>query len=292
MIESFLRYIEFEKRFSKNTVLSYKTDLVQFQKYLSSAYELDKLEKADFPQIRSWIAALVEIKNDPKSVNRKIATLRSFFKYLLKHGLIQKDPLIKIKVLKTQKRLPEFVREEEINFVLDHTIFEDTFLGHRDKLVLELFYGSGIRLAEFLNLRDTSFNFSNNTLKVIGKRNKERVIPFSQSLVSIIKHYQASRNREVVKNQDGVLLLTENGSPAYPMMIQRIVKRYLRTTGVEKKSPHTLRHTYATHLLNKGAEINAVKDLLGHSSLAATQVYTHNTMEKLKATFEQAHPKA
>lgn len=292
MIESFLRYIEFEKRFSKNTVLSYKTDLLQFQKYLSSAYELDKLEKADFPQIRSWIAALVEIKNDPKSVNRKIATLRSFFKYLLKHGLIQKDPLTKIKVLKSQKRLPEFVREEEINFVLDHTIFEDTFLGHRDKLVLELFYGSGIRLAELLNLRDTSFNFSNNTLKVIGKRNKERVIPFSQSLVSIIKHYQASRNREVVKNQDGILLLTENGSPAYPMMIQRIVKKYLSTTGVEKKSPHTLRHTYATHLLNKGAEINAVKDLLGHSSLAATQVYTHNTMEKLKATFEQAHPKA
>lgn len=292
MIESFLRYIEFEKRFSKNTVLSYKTDLLQFQKYLSSAYELDKLEKADFPQIRSWIAALVEIKSDPKSVNRKIATLRSFFKYLLKHGFIQKDPLIKIKVLKSQKRLPEFVREEEINFVLDHTIFEDTFLGHRDKLVLELFYGSGIRLAELLNLRDTSFNFSNNTLKVIGKRNKERVIPFSQSLVSIIKHYQASRNREVVKNQDGLLLLTENGSPAYPMMIQRIVKKYLSTTGVEKKSPHTLRHTYATHLLNKGAEINAVKDLLGHSSLAATQVYTHNTMEKLKATFEQAHPKA
>jgi integrase/recombinase XerC len=292
MIESFLRYIEFEKRFSKHTVVSYKTDLSQFQNFLSSTYELETPQDASFPMIRSWIADLVDSKNEPRSVNRKIASLRSFYKFLLRQGHITKDPMLKVRVLKTQKRLPEFVKEEEINHLLDHVIFDNTFEGLRDKLIMELLYGSGMRLAELLQLTDTSINFSARTIRVLGKRNKERVIPFGENLVSIIKNYQEVRNREVGRKDHTLLLVTDSGEPAYRMMIQRTVKKYLSATGVEKKSPHVLRHTYATHLLNKGAEINAVKDLLGHSSLAATQVYTHNTMEKLKKAFEQAHPKA
>lgn len=292
MIESFLRYIEFEKRFSKHTVVSYKTDLSQFQDFLSSTYELEAVYDASFPMIRSWIAHLVDSKNEPRSVNRKIASLRSFYKFLLRQGHISKDPMLKIRVLKTQKRLPEFVKEEEINHLLDHVVFDNTFEGFRDRLILELLYGSGMRLAELLQLTDGSINFTARTLRVLGKRNKERVIPFGENLVSIIKNYQEARNRQVGRKDNAPLLVTDSGEPAYRMMIQRTVKKYLSATGVERRSPHVLRHTYATHLLNKGAEINAVKDLLGHSSLAATQVYTHNTMEKLKKAFEQAHPKA
>lgn len=292
MIESFLRYIEFEKRFSQHTVVSYKTDLSQFQDFLSVTFELEAVQNASFPMIRSWIAHLIDSKNEPRSVNRKIASLRSFYKFLLRQGVLNKDPMIKVKVLKTQKRLPEFVKEEEMNLLLDRVIFEDTFEGLRDKLIMELLYGSGMRLAELLQLTDASINMKARTIRVVGKRNKERIIPFGENLVPIIKSYQEMRNREVRKNDRNLFFTTEQGEPAYRMMIQRTVKKYLRETGVEKKSPHVLRHTYATHLLNKGAEINAVKDLLGHSSLAATQVYTHNTMEKLKKAFEQAHPKA
>lgn len=292
MVDSFLRYLEFEKRLSKHTLIAYKSDLLQFGSFLKLTFESDDPSQANYGMVRSWIALLAEEKNEPKSINRKIATLRAFYKFLLRQGVISKDPLLKIKVLKTQKRLPSFVREEEMNQVLDRVIFSDSFEGHRDKLILELFYGSGMRLAELLQLGDKSINFKNRTLKVLGKRNKERVIPFSAPLVDIIKGYQQARDKIIAKSDHGLLLVTEDGKPAYRMMVQRIVKKYLNATNADKKSPHVLRHTYATHLLNKGAEINAVKDLLGHSSLAATQVYTHNTMEKLKKTFEKAHPKA
>jgi integrase/recombinase XerC len=292
MIDPFLRYLEFEKRLSKHTLIAYKGDLLQFKSFLKETYETEDVTSANYGMVRSWIAQLVDEKNEPRSVNRKIASLRAFFKFLMRQGNLSKDPLLKIKVLKTQKRLPSFVREEEMNQMLDHVVFEDSFEGHRDRLVMELFYGSGMRLAELLQLGDKSINFKNRTLKVLGKRNKERVIPFSESLVQIIKRYQQARDKMIVKSEHGLLVVTDDGKPAYRMMVQRIVKKYLNTTSSDKKSPHVLRHTYATHLLNKGAEINAVKDLLGHSSLAATQVYTHNTMEKLKKTFEQAHPKA
>lgn len=292
MIDSFLRFIEFEKRLSKHTVIAYKTDLLQFQAFVKQTFEVDEPSAANYGMIRSWLAHLVEVKTEPRSVNRKIATLRAYYKFLLRQSFIEKDPTLKIKVLKTQKRLPTFVREEEMNNLLDRAIFDGSFQNHRDKLILELFYGSGMRLAELLQLTDKAISFKNRTIKVLGKRNKERVIPFSESLVSIIKEYQQARDKTFGKTEHSLLLVTDDGQPAYPMLIQRVVKRYLKETSAEKKSPHVLRHTYATHLLNKGAEINAVKDLLGHSSLAATQVYTHNTMEKLKKTFEQAHPKA
>jgi integrase/recombinase XerC len=293
MIDSFFRYIEFEKRFSAHTITSYKTDLHQFSDFLSKQYETERPEEATFSMVRSWIAQLVESKTSARSVNRKISSLRSYFKFLLKQGAIQKDPLLKVKVLKTEKRLPTFIKEEEMKEILDaDASFDDTLTAWREKLILELFYGSGIRLAELLQLKDSAIDLRARTLRVLGKRNKERVIPFSKNLVSIIEEYRMARNREVDKKQHGLLLVTDEGEPAYRMMVQRIVKRRLKETNAEKKSPHVLRHTYATHLLNKGAEINAVKDLLGHSSLAATQIYTHNTIEKLKKTFEDAHPKA
>lgn len=292
MIDSFVRYIEFEKRLSKHTVVSYATDLAQLRDFLVIKYETDSPHLATFAMLRFWIAELVEANVQPRSVNRKIASVRAYFKYLLRQGIIEKDPTLKLKVLKVQKRLPTFVKSEELNAVLDSTVFADDFESWRDKLVMELLYGTGMRLSELLGLTDQSINLRSKTIRVLGKRNKERVIPIGENLVPIIKGYQQIRNREVVRKENNLLLVTDTGEPAYKMLVQRTVKKYLTATNAEKKSPHVLRHTYATHLLNQGAEINAVKDLLGHSSLAATQVYTHNTMEKLKKTFEQAHPKA
>jgi integrase/recombinase XerC len=199
----------------------------------------------------------------------------------------------KIKVLKTSKKLPNFVHEEDMTKLLDHIEFETTLEGWRDRLIIELFYGTGIRLSELIGLKDKNVNLHERTIKVLGKRNKERVIPFSKSIVSIIEGYRMVRDREVNKKDHHFLFVSNSGEPVYPMMVYRLVRKYLdKFTSVEKRSPHVLRHSFATHLLNKGAEINAVKDLLGHTSLAATQVYTHNSMEKLKKVFDQAHPKA
>ena len=243
--------------------------------------------------IRSWIVKLVEDGIGPSSVNRKIACLRTFYKFLLRQNAITSDPMGKINVLKTSKKLPEFVKEADMVNLLDNQVFPDTFDGHRDRLILEMFYGTGIRLSELLHLKENNVDLINRTIKVLGKRNKERIIPFSTGLVLLIKDYVVIRNRAVQIKTHGNLFVTSDGEPCYPMMIYKTVRKYLdRFPTVNKRSPHVLRHTYDTHLLNKGAELNAVKDLLGHTSLAATQVYTHNSMEKLKKVFEQAHPKA
>lgn len=290
MVESFLKYLRYEKRLSPHTVLAYEHDLSQLGEFLQISFEVTA-EHATYPMIRSWIAHLAEAKLEPRSINRKIATLRSFFKYLLIQEVVSSNPMQKIRVLKTDKPLPAFVRENDMVTVFEKP-FDNTFTGWRDRLVLELFYATGIRLSELLTLSEKNINLKQQTIKVLGKRNKERVIPFTQNLVSIIKSYTEIRYRDVSTQNHGLLLVTETGAACYPMLIYRIVKQHLQTTTAERKSPHILRHTYATHLLDKGAEINAVKDLLGHSSLAATQVYTHNSMEKLKKVFDQAHPKA
>jgi integrase/recombinase XerC len=292
MIDSFLKYLQFEKRVSVHTLLAYQNDLRQFSSFLTNTFELSTPESADHGMIRSWIIDLVDEKLDPLSVNRKIACLRSFFKYLQRQEVIAKDPMLKIRILKTRKKLPAFVKESDMLETLNSTPYENNFDGSRNKLIVELFYGTGMRLSELLHLKENQIDLKNRTLKVLGKRNKERVIPFSKSLVSILEEYLVMKRKEIESREHNFLLVTNSGAPCYPTLVYRIVKDFLKNTPTDKKSPHVLRHTYATHLLNKGAEINAVKDLLGHSSLAATQVYTHNSVEKLKKAFDQAHPKA
>jgi integrase/recombinase XerC len=296
MIETFLKYLQYERRYSPKTLISYKTDLRQFEAFLNKEFE-SKTEDANYGMVRGWIVSLSEMNLDAASINRKIACLRSYFKFLRKREVITKDPLLKVRVLKVKKKLPHFVNEKDLIATLDKPVerendkrIEVEIL--RDQLILEMLYGTGMRLSELIGLRDRDVNFREKTIKVLGKRNKERVIPFASGIVSLLERYRDVRNREVDRKDQEHFFVTKDGKKLYPVLVYRIVKTGLSNTNVEKKSPHVLRHTYATHLLNKGAEINAVKDLLGHTSLAATQVYTHNTMEKLKEIFDQAHPKA
>ena len=292
MIDSFLKYLRFERRYSPHTIQSYQNDLSQFQYFLAENFQ-GKLDQASHLEIRSWIISLIEKGIQPRSVNRKVASLRSVYRFLMRREVIEKDPVWKISALKSSKDLPHFVQENEMLKILDQFEFENDFEGWRDRAILEVLYGTGIRLAELLNLKDHDVDLKSGKLKVLGKRNKERIIPMPDALVPVIQQYINVRNMQVKSAKSSNLLVTEKGKPVYAMLVYRTVKKYLGLfTNSDKQSPHVLRHTFATHLLNKGAELNAVKDLLGHANLAATQVYTHNSLEKLKKTFDQAHPKA
>ncbi len=291
MVSSFLNYIHRQKHLSPHTLKSYESDLQKFCKYLKKYYENIAPEKADYAIIRSWVASMVEKKAENATINRAIATLRSFYAYLLREKIIEIDPMAKIQALKKKKKLPKYVEEAPLENLLETIEFADDWTGLRDKLVIELLYGTGIRLSELIHLKISSVDLYNQTIKVLGKGNKERIIPIHLTLVQLIKTY-LDAGKEIIQGND-YLILTDGGEQAYPMFVQRMVKKYLgMVTSLEKKSPHVLRHSFATHLLNRGAELNSIKELLGHSSLQATQIYTHNSIEKLKKIFEQAHPKA
>ncbi|MCE6989112.1 tyrosine-type recombinase/integrase [Dyadobacter sp. CY323] len=290
MITTFLEFLKFEKRASVHTVKSYETDLDQFQKYLLVQYELSNPETAQSPMLRSWIVSLMEEGLNPSSINRKIATLRAFYGFLRRKKQIDKDPTKILSALKTRKKLPAFVEEKSMEMLFGEEMFTEDFPGVRDRLILELLYGTGIRLAELIDLELKNIDLSGRTIRVFGKRSKERIVPISTSLVLLLKKYLQLRSPE---EDTDCLIITDSGKAAYPVFIQRIVKKYLTAvTTLSQKSPHVLRHTYATHLLNRGADLNAIKELLGHANLAATQIYTHNSIEKLKKTHQQAHPKA
>ena len=291
-VQSFLNFIAFEKRYSKHTLESYQNDLKQFSDFLAEN-ESNEITLASHNDIRSWMVSMMEQKITARSVNRKISALKSFYKFLLKKGEIKKNPVSKVQTPKTSKRLPAFVESTGIDKLMNQIEFPEGYKGLRDKLMLELFYGTGMRRTELINLRETDFDTYNSQLKVLGKGNKERIIPIHPQLRTTIKDFIASKKTLMEQQQENFLLVDDKGRKMSPSFVYGNVKNYLNlVTTIHKRSPHILRHTFATHLMNNGADINAVKELLGHSSLAATQVYTHNTIEKLKEVYKQAHPKA
>ena len=291
-LERFFNYLQYERRYSQHTLTAYKNDLLQFENFLKE-FESDFLT-ANHQQIRTWMITLLDDGIEARSANRKISTLRAFYKFLVKEEILSSNPVAKVQAPKLAKKLPSFVEEAKLINLLDSTsIFDEGFIGVRDKLIIELLFGTGIRLSELLGLSINAVDLNNQTIKVLGKRNKERIIPINHSLVNQIKDYLTQRIVVVTDTNVSSFIVTEKGEKAYAKLIYRIVHRYLSlVTTQDKKSPHLLRHSYATSLLNHGADINAIKELLGHASLAATQVYTHNSIERIKTIYKQAHPKA
>jgi len=290
--ELFLNYLKYEKRYSQHTLTAYGNDLDQFNLFGKKLAEGFCIEDADHHFIRQWIVSLLDNGISAKSVNRKISTLKTFYKFLMREELIEKNPTDKVTIPKMSKRLPVFVQEKEMNKLLDGRFFTEDFEGRRDKAVVSLFYGTGIRLSELVGLRISDLNLAEKMVKVNGKGNKERLVPYPFEISGILVEYLKLRN-DIFPDTGNFLFLTGSGEPAYNKLIYRIVKSQLSlVTTIEKKSPHILRHSYATHLLNHGADLNAIKELLGHANLAATQIYTHTTFEQLKKVYKQAHPRA
>lgn len=292
-IQSFIDYLRFEKRYSRHTVIAYTGDLTEFFSFLAHQYETYKIEEISSVMIRSWLAAFLSGGMTAKSVNRKISSLKSFFKFHLRESTIAQTPMGQVNSPKISKKLPEFVKEEDTRklMVALGQSAED-WKSLNAKLLISIFYATGMRLSELLALKDKQVDNSRSQLKVLGKGNKERIIPVSQEILEMIREYQRLKKKEFAEADD-VLLVTEKGKKLYPKYAWTLVNQYLgEASSLDKKSPHVLRHTFATHLMNHGADLNAVKELLGHSSLASTQVYTHNSIEKLKEAHKKAHPKA
>jgi integrase/recombinase XerC len=289
----FIEYITNEKRYSGHTIRAYSDDLTAFSTYCISSYEIKNPAEASHQVIRSWLASMVDQGISPRTVKRKLSSLNSWFTWLLRMGELKYNPVRKVVAPKTSKRLPVFVEESRMDFLLEDVTFSNDYFGQRDRLILEIFYATGMRLSELTGVRVN--DISSTSIKVLGKRNKERIIPIAPALFRLIENYMVQRDLIISqKGQDpGYLLLTDEGKKLYPVFVYRKVNYYLTlVTTINKRSPHVLRHTFATHMLNKGADLNAIKELLGHSSLAATQVYTHNTIEKLKNIYSNAHPLA
>ena len=292
-LQSFIRYLSFEKRFSPHTVAAYENDLLQFGTFLKAQYEMDEPADAEHMMIRSWLVHLMEEKISARSVNRKISSLRTYFNFLLKNKKVGHNPMQKILRPKQAQRLPVFIDEPRIEMLFDKADFGEGFIGARDRLIMELFYATGMRLSELCDIKEKNIDVYNCTVKVLGKRNKERIIPFTDVLKKLITGYRSERRKAVLDINHDYFFVTSNGKKIYQKLVYRIVNKYLGMVSTsEKKSPHVLRHTFATHMLNNGADINSIKEILGHANLAATQVYTHNTIEKLKKVYKQAHPRA
>jgi integrase/recombinase XerC len=290
-IEDFLKYIEAEKRYSGHTIKAYQNDLSQFHAFCQ---ETDR-EGVDlnYKAIRSWVVFLMDSGYSTRTVHRKLTTLSTYCKYLIKEGQLDSNPLELVLKPKLNKRVPAFVEEGKLDLLLDEFDFGEDFTGRRNRLVLDLLYQTGMRRSELIGLTTGSVNREGKSVKVSGKRGKERIIPLNEELLQALERYLIIR-KEVVENKPtDRLLVTEKGEPVYDKLVYRIVNRYLSlVTTLDKRSPHVLRHTFATHMLNRGADLNAIKELLGHASLSATQVYTHNTYKKLKSIYNQAHPRA
>jgi integrase/recombinase XerC len=293
-LEKFLNYLKFEKRFSEHTQVSYSTDLNQFIQFIDNKYNCSELSEVDYRMVRNWIVYLMDEHNSSRTVNRKLSALKSFYKFLLKEGLVLHNPLNKISSPKVSKRLPVFVEEKQMDMLLEEIEFGDDFKGIRNKLVIEMFYFTGIRLAELMNLHNSDIDFQQNTIKVTGKRNKERIIPITKEFnIELQKFIICKQDEGITSKNDDYFFVREKGQKLYPKAIYRVINYYLKlVTSIDKKSPHVIRHSFATHMLNHGADLNAIKELLGHSNLSATQVYTHNTFEKLTRIYKQAHPRA
>ena len=286
-LEDFINYIKSEKRFSKHTITSYETDLNQFFNYIGAESQITNHKDVSFKLIRNWISSLLENNLKSTSVNRKISSLKSYYKFLLVSNYVETNPTLKLISPKSSKRLPVFVEKDNMDSLFDKDFFEDSYEGKRDKLIIELFYFTGMRLSELINIKTSDIDKVNSQIKVIGKRNKERLIPITFNTLKDLNEFINFYEIENFLFADG------NGKKMYPKKIYRIVNKYLtKISSIKKKSPHVLRHSFATHMLNNGADINAIKEILGHANLSATQIYTHNSIKKLKNVHKQAHPKA
>ena len=291
--EKFIKYLRYEKNYSSHTEISYMNDLTQFEHFIEKENGTFTPQSIDSDLIRVWVSELMEKGCTAQSVNRKLSTLRTFFKYLKKQKVITNNPTDLISGPKTGKKLPTFVKDAEISEILDTPlIVTDTFEGARDHFILELLYLTGMRRSELIQLKDTDIDTGNCTLRVTGKGNKQRLIPFSTNTLQKLNDYLQIRDTEI-KNKSAFLFVKKNGDPLYAKLVYNIIRKHLaHVHTLSKKSPHILRHSFATEMLNNGAEINAVKELLGHASLASTEVYTHVTFEELKKTYKNAHPRA
>lgn len=291
-INRFLDHLKFERRYSEHTVRSYHDDLFQFSGFVEEMFPGEDLMGLSSPMIRSWLAGLKEEGLSSRSIARKISSLKSFFKYCVRVGSVNKSPVTNLTVPKSPKRLPTFVEEDHMDTLLRHVEFPADWKGETAKLAIRMLYELGIRLSELVNCRESQIDHSNSHIKILGKGNKERIIPLGKELQAAIRLYIEKKRCEFESPDTTYLLVNEKGKKLYPKYIYRITTAYLpEVTTIKKKSPHVLRHSFATHLSNNGAELNAVKELLGHASLAATQVYTHNSVDKLKSVHKKAHPR-
>ena len=288
-LDEFINYLITEKHYSNHTVTAYTNDLKQFEQYIKEAFDKTDAKDVNSDMIRDWIMQQSENKICNRSINRKIASLRTYFRFLIKAHEVEKNPLLKISPIKSSKRNPIFIMEDDMDKIIHIIEYEDSFYGKRDKLIISLLYATGIRKSELLSLEENDFEFSTQELRVFGKRRKERVIPIGNKIISLLKEYL--EQRKALDIDEKTLFVNDNYKVLSIAQLDKIVKKYLSVANVERKTPHILRHTFATHLINEGADIMNVKELLGHQSLEATQIYTHNTIKRLKSVYKQAHPR-